>query len=97
MSSDDGSLNPAVMQQLADLINTQIDKKLEVRDQQMMKMQENMTAMMGEMKKLTASNEAILKGGRPGRPRRVSPPRRPARKSPTRKLPKQNFQKVPAM
>ena len=94
MSSGDGGLNPAVMQQLATLINTQIDQKLEVRDQQMMKMQENMTAMMGEMKKLTASNEAIMKGGRPGaRPRRVSPPRRPARKSPTRKVQKQKLLK----
>ena len=46
--SNDGGLSPAVMQQLADMINTQIDKKLEKRDEQMMEMQKSMTNLMGE-------------------------------------------------
>ena len=78
--ADDGGLNPAVMAQLADLINTQIDKKMESRDQQMMVMQQSMTQMMGQMQKLTtavAANSPV----RNSMSRRVSPPRRPERKT----------------
>ena len=35
------------MQQLAEMINSQIDKKLEKRDAQMMEMQKSMTNLMG--------------------------------------------------
>ena len=73
--SNDGGLSPAVMQQLADMINTQIDKKLEKRDEQMMEMQKSMTNLMGEMKKISAASAQIASGRR-----RVSPPpRRPPR------------------
>ena len=60
--SNDGGLSPAVMQQLADMINTQIDKKLEKRDEQMMEMQKSMTNLMGEMKKISAASAQIASG-----------------------------------
>ena len=75
-TTGDGGLNPAVMQQLAELINTQIDKKMEKRDAQMMEMQKSMTNLMGEMKKISAVNEQIMQG----RSRISPPPRRPPRK-----------------
>lgn len=85
-TTPDGGLNPAVMQQLAEMINSQIDKKLEKRDAQMMEMQKSMTNLMGEMKKISAASAQIASGRR-----RVSPP---PRRPPRRRTPNQQSSKA---